>query len=51
MRMSHLFFQTLREAPAEAEITSHQLMLRASLIQPLAAGIFDILPLGQRVKQ
>ena len=51
MRMSNLFFQTLREAPAEAEITSHQLMLRASLIQPLAAGIFDILPLGQRVKQ
>jgi prolyl-tRNA synthetase len=51
MRMSNLFFQTLREAPAEAEIISHQLMLRASLIQPLAAGIFDILPLGQRVKQ
>jgi prolyl-tRNA synthetase len=48
--MSNLFFQTLREAPAEAEIISHQLMLRASLIQPIAAGIFDILPLAQRVK-
>ncbi|MCC6453718.1 MAG: proline--tRNA ligase [Caldilineaceae bacterium] len=48
--MSNLFFQTLREAPAEAEIISHQLMVRASLIQPIAAGIFDILPLAQRVK-
>src|SRR5690606_26108326 len=38
------------EAPAEAEIVSHQLMLRASLIHPIAAGIFDFLPLGQRVK-
>src|SRR5262245_4033896 len=51
MRMSNLFFQTLREAPAEAEIISHQLMLRSSMIQPIAAGIFDILPLAQRVKQ
>lgn len=50
MRMSNLFFQTLRDVPAEAEIASHQLMLRASLIYPVAAGIFDILPLGQRVK-
>jgi prolyl-tRNA synthetase len=48
--MSNLFFQTLREAPAEAEIISHQLMLRSSMIQPIAAGIFDILPLAQRVK-
>ena len=50
MRMSNLFFQTLREAPAEAEIISHQLMVRSSMIQPIAAGIFDILPLAQRVK-
>lgn len=50
MRMSNLFFQTLREAPAEAEIASHQLMLRSSMIAPIAAGIFDILPLAQRVK-
>ena len=50
MRMSNLFFQTLREAPAEAEIISHQLMLRSSMIAPIAAGIFDILPLAMRVK-
>ena len=50
MRMSKLFFQTLREAPADAEITSHQLMLRAALVHPIAAGIFDYLPLGHRVK-
>ena len=50
MRMSRLFFQTLREVPADAEIASHQLMLRAGLVHPIAAGIFDYLPLGQRVK-
>lgn len=50
MRMSKLFFQTLREAPADAEIASHQLLLRAGLVFPIAAGIFDYLPLGQRVK-
>ncbi len=50
MRMSKLFFQTLREAPADAEIASHQLLLRAGLVLPIAAGIFDYLPLGQRVK-
>ncbi|RIK44730.1 MAG: proline--tRNA ligase, partial [Chloroflexi bacterium] len=48
--MSRLFFQTLREAPADAEIASHQLLLRAALIHPIAAGIFDYLPLGLRVK-
>ncbi len=51
MRMSHLFFQTLREVPADAEIVSHQLMLRSGLMRQLAAGIFDYMPLGQRVKQ
>lgn len=50
MRMSRLFFQTFREAPAEAEIAGHQLMLRAGMIHPIAAGIFDYLPLGLRVK-
>ncbi len=50
MRMSKLFFQTLREVPVDAEIASHQLMLRAGLVLPIAAGIFDYLPLGQRVK-
>ena len=51
MRMSHLFFQTLREVPADAEVISHQLLLRAGLVRQVAAGIFDYLPLGQRIKQ
>jgi prolyl-tRNA synthetase len=51
MRMSKLFFQSLREAPTEAEVISHQLMLRACLVRQVAAGIFDYLPLGLRVKQ
>jgi prolyl-tRNA synthetase len=46
--MSQLFSQTLREAPAEAEIISHQLLLRAGFIRQLAAGIFSYLPLAQR---
>ncbi len=50
MRMSQLFFQTLREVPADAETISHQLLLRAGLVRQVAAGIFDYLPLGQRVK-
>ena len=51
MRMSRLFFQTLRETPAEAEIASHQLLLRAGLVRQVTAGIFEYLPLGQRVKR
>ncbi len=51
MRLSSLFTQTYREAPAEAELVSHQLAMRAGLIRPLAAGIFSFLPLGFRVKQ
>lgn len=50
MRMSRLFFQTLREVPADADTVSHQLMLRAGLIHQIAAGIFDYLPLALRVK-
>jgi prolyl-tRNA synthetase len=50
MRMSRLFSQTLREAPAEAEIASHRLLLRAGFIRQHAAGIFSYLPLGQRTK-
>ena len=50
MRMSKLFFQTLREAQSEAEVASHQLMLRAGLVRQVASGIFEILPLGLRVK-
>lgn len=48
MRMSQLFGQTLREAPAEAEIASHKLLLRAGFIRQLAAGIFSYLPLAKR---
>jgi prolyl-tRNA synthetase len=48
MRMSQLFGQTLREAPGDAEIASHQLLLRAGYIRPLAAGIFSYLPLARR---
>jgi prolyl-tRNA synthetase len=51
MRMSRLFFRTLRETPAEAEIPSHQLLLRASMVRQVTAGIFEYLPLGQRVKR
>lgn len=48
MRMSRLFFQTLREAPAESEIISHQLLVRAGYIRQLGAGIFSYLPLAYR---
>jgi prolyl-tRNA synthetase len=48
MRMSRLFSQTLRDRPSEAEIPSHELLLRAGFIRQLAAGIFTILPLAQR---
>jgi len=48
MRMSKLFGQTLRDAPTEAEIASHQLLLRAGYIRQLAAGIFSYLPLAKR---
>ncbi len=48
MRLSSLFTHTLREAPAEAETESHRLLLRAGYIRPLAAGIFSLMPLGQR---
>lgn len=51
MRMSQMFGQTMREVPADAEIRSHQLLLRAGFIRPLAAGIFSYLPLGQRTAQ
>jgi len=48
MRLAQLFSQTLRQAPAEAETPSHQLLLRAGLVQQLAAGIYSYLPLGWR---
>ncbi|HNS03887.1 MAG TPA: proline--tRNA ligase [Anaerolineae bacterium] len=48
MRLSHAFFQTLRDAPADAELISHKLLLRAGFIQPLGAGIYSYLPLARR---
>ena len=48
MRMSKLLMPTLREVPADAEIVSHQLMLRAGYIRKLAAGVYSYLPLGLR---
>jgi len=49
MRFSKLFGKTLRQAPAEAESVSHQLLLRAGMIAQEAAGIYSYLPLGWRV--
>ena len=49
MRLSRMFVPTLKETPADAEVISHQLMLRAGMIRKLAAGIYDYLPLGLRV--
>lgn len=48
MRLSELFFKTQREIPAEADTASHQLLLRAGMIQQLAAGIYTYLPLALR---
>lgn len=48
MRYSRYFVRTLKEDPAEAEVVSHRLMLRAGMIRRVAAGIYDILPLGLR---
>lgn len=49
MRTSQFFIGTLRESPAEAEIISHQLMLRAGLIKRLSSGLYSWLPLGLRI--
>jgi prolyl-tRNA synthetase len=49
MRVSQFFLSTLKEAPADAEIASHKLMLRAGLIRRLAGGIYTWMPLGLRV--
>ncbi|HEY6121268.1 MAG TPA: proline--tRNA ligase [Pyrinomonadaceae bacterium] len=49
MRWSQYFIPTLRENPADAEVVSHKLLLRAGLVRQLAAGIYSLLPLGQRV--
>ncbi|MBF7686158.1 proline--tRNA ligase [Acinetobacter sp. B10A] len=49
MRASRFLFATLRENPSDAEIISHQLMLRAGMIRKLASGLYTWLPLGKRV--
>ena len=48
MRMSQLFSQTLREAPADAEVESHKLLVRAGFIRQLGAGVYSNLPLAKR---
>jgi prolyl-tRNA synthetase len=49
MKATQFFVATLKEAPADAEIASHQLMLRAGLIKRLSAGIYSYMPMGLRV--
>ena len=49
MRATQLFFPTLREVPSEAELPSHQLLLRGGFVRRLAAGVYSFLPLGWRV--
>lgn len=49
MRMSRLMLKTLREAPSEAELASHKLLLRAGLVTPFAAGLYSFTPVGWRV--
>ncbi len=50
MRFSHALIPTLRDAPKDAELISHKLLVRAGFIRPIAAGIYALLPLGQRVR-
>ncbi len=49
MRLSQLFFTTLRDDPADAEMPSHRLLVRAGYVRQLGAGIYTLLPLGYRV--
>ncbi len=49
MRISKLFFPTLKEAPKDAAVQSHVLMIRAGLIKKVSSGIYSLLPLGNRV--
>ena len=50
MRLSKMFVPTMREIPSDAEVTSHQLMVRAGMIKRSANGIYNQLPLGMRVQ-
>ncbi len=49
MRLSKLFFTTLRDDPADAEMPSHRLLVRAGYVRQLGSGIYSLLPLGKRV--
>ena len=49
MRLSQLFFATLRDDPADAEMASHRLLLRAGYVRQVGTGIYSLLPLGWRV--
>ena len=51
MRLSQAFLPTLKETPADAQIASHRLMLRAGMVRQTSAGIYAWLPLGWRVLQ
>jgi prolyl-tRNA synthetase len=51
MRLSKLFFASLRDDPAEAEMASHRLLVRAGYVRQLGSGIYSLLPLGFRVQQ
>ena len=51
MRLSRYFLPVLKETPGDAQVVSHQLMLRAGMIRQTAAGIYAWLPLGLRVLQ
>lgn len=51
MRLSELFFTSLRDDPAEAEMASHRLLVRAGYVRQLGSGIYSLLPLGFRVQQ
>ncbi|VIN80549.1 prolyl-tRNA ligase [Clostridioides difficile] len=49
MKMSKMFMPTLKEVPADAEITSHQLMVRSGMIKKMTSGVYNQLPMGLRV--
>lgn len=49
MRSSRYFLSTVKEAPSEAELASHRLMLRAGMIRRLGAGLYTWMPIGLRV--
>jgi len=51
MKQSQFYIPTLKEAPKDAEVLSHQVMTRAGMIKQVAAGIYAYLPLGLKVLQ